>query len=960
VPPVLQEAGSLPSADPGGILIQAQRSLEDPREDRSGEWLRRARNNPEDREAVLGLAALSWLQYRYGEADEWFETLLAPGQPRDETTAYAWLSRGDAAQLRGDFRGALDAYQEALRTAEEVESRRAQAWSHLRLAGIRGRLEGLRALQDHLVAAEALLEDGDTYLWALFHCSRAGADPQGRLNTMEDLELGASLAEEAGVRRLYAACRQVQASVFLDRGETLRALELFHEAQAIQADVGDRAGRAGSLQRAGHVYVSLGAHGWAQSYLEQAIVEGEASESFSAVAWALMNLSTISWTLGDLASARAYTARAEAMMVEQGDVVGLDVATGQKGDLAFAGGDFASAREYWEEALARYRERGNSGGVMGVQTALMRLAMAEGDLEGAEAGLALSRETGRAAGRGSWVRGVLYDEGEIALRKGDMDRARRALTGFLEGGQMPFRAYKARVRLAEVAAREGKIDEAERELRAAIEGIEGWRTTLDASGLRRYAFQVAEYVADPDLGVATVLASLAEGGRVRESFDLAERQRARGLFEGMVRADAARDLSLSRPLAGDAPPLDAPSPLSADELLAALPDDGIGILLYVTGVGGEPTTVFILAGEEITAAKLAPIDSLRDDIERLAALVRSGTEPASIVARLGRELLQPAVAELPVSVRRLAIIPDGPLHRIPWDVLRLASGERTVERYSVSTVPSASVLAELWKQGPPPPASTLLAFGDPDRSSGGENGVGPEPRRGPLETLGRELPPLPGSAREARFVARFAEQSEVRTGAGATEAFLKATPLDGFRVLHFATHALVDEATVSRTALVLAPEGEEDGFVLPGDLARLNLQADLVVLSACRTAGGSVIRGEGIQGLTGPLLEAGARSILATGWDIEDRADRRLVEDLYRALARGETVGESLRSAKLSAIDRGETVAHWAAFSLVGDPQARVFLNEPTPRRTVLLGFSSTLLLVAASLLLAVRKRRCE
>ena len=428
----------------------------------------------------------------------------------------------------------------------------------------------------------------------------------------------------------------------------------------------------------------------------------------------------------------------------------------------------------------------------------------------------------------------------------------------------------------------------------------------------------------------------------------------------MVRADAARDLSLSRPLAGEEAPLEAPSPLTADEVLAALPDDGIGILLYVTGVGGEPTTVFILAGEEINAATLAPIDSLRDDIERLAALVRSGTEPGSVVARLGLELLQPAVAELPASVRRLAIVPDGVLHRIPWDVLRLAGGERTVERYSVGTVPSASVLAELWRKGAPPTASTLLAFGDPARPTRGEEEAGTASRRSSLEALGRDLPPLPGSAREARFVARFAEQSQVRTGAGATEAFLKATPLDGFRVLHFATHALVDEATVSRTALVLAPEGEEDGFVLPGDLARLSLQADLVVLSACRTAGGSVIRGEGIQGLTGPLLEAGARSILATGWDIEDRAGRRFVEDLYRAVARGETVGESLRSAKLAAIDRGETVAHWAAFSLVGDPDVRVVLNQPTPSRTVLLGFSSTLLLAAIFFLLAVRRRRSE
>jgi len=103
---------------------------------------------------------------------------------------------------------------------------------------------------------------------------------------------------------------------------------------------------------------------------------------------------------------------------------------------------------------------------------------------------------------------------------------------------------------------------------------------------------------------------------------------------------------------------------------------------------------------------------------------------------------------------------------------------------------------------------------------------------------------LTGAAHEARLVARYAPSADVRVGRDASAAFLKHTDLRGYRVLHFATHAVADERSVARTALALAPGNGESGFVGAGDLAALRLDADLVVLSACRSAGGVVVGGE--------------------------------------------------------------------------------------------------------------------
>src|SRR5262249_42726552 len=150
-----------------------------------------------------------------------------------------------------------------------------------------------------------------------------------------------------------------------------------------------------------------------------------------------------------------------------------------------------------------------------------------------------------------------------------------------------------------------------------------------------------------------------------------------------------------------------------------------------------------------------------------------------------------------------------------------------------------------------------------------------------------------------------------------------------FRILHFATHALVDESTAARTVLALAPGEGESGFVSPGELAALRLDADLVVLSACRTARGVVVEGEGVQGLTAPLLQAGARSVVATSWRIGDQATVAFVESFYGALARGLPVADALRAAKLDSIERGANAKEWAVFTAVGDPLVQVPLVLP-------------------------------
>jgi len=417
------------------------------------------------------------------------------------------------------------------------------------------------------------------------------------------------------------------------------------------------------------------------------------------------------------------------------------------------------------------------------------------------------------------------------------------------------------------------------------------------------------------------------------AFEQAERWRARTLAERMVQASALRAGRASG-ATQRGPTIEAPR-ATAGTVAAALPGADVALLEYVTGARSAPTTLFITTRGGVHAITLASVDTLLPAIRRLIAAIEGGDDAIPLARALGNALLEPALDSLGRGVTRLVIVPDGALHRVPFDALRLRDGRAVLERYEVSLAPSSAVAALLWRRAPSTAPARVLAFGDPAFST--------ERAARVLQLASRDggvmrggssddsiFARLPESGREARIAASYGAGSVARLREEASASYLKRAPLDSFRVLHLATHALVDERSLLRSAVVLAPSAGDDGLVSPGDLAALPLGADLVVLSACRSAGGVVVDGEGVQGLTAPLLTAGARAVVATAWPIDDHQTVAVIEDFYRALSRGATVGSALREAKLAAMKRGAPARDWASFTLIGDPTVRIPLAPPT------------------------------
>jgi CHAT domain-containing protein/tetratricopeptide (TPR) repeat protein len=893
------------------------------------QWTQVLKANPNDRIAALGLATVARLTRDYDEADRRYAELLSPGRPADEVALYATLGEAEEAVGRGML-GRCD----SLFTLTATDARALGDSAVL----VRALLfdASVRAVSDRsagvalLRGVDRLIPAGDSGELALYECTRVSVhaivdEAQIRSVTRD----GAALARRAGDRQTEGTCRFQLADALIRTADFAAAVPVLDTLEHLLPSF-DRLHRAIVRQTRAFAEEEIGSYGAAAVSARMAIADGEASHNASATAFAEMTLSRMYLELGDVTAAAAYAARASTQFGQLDNRGAQMTATALRAQIARDAGDTAGARALWQQTLNLARRVGDPGYIQETAEGLADIETREGRWNPAGKWLDTMRETSQQAHLRNWERDWWYDEGTLALRAGRLRDAERDLQNslFAAGNREHDKRFMVSARLAEIHLALGDTVRAERELHVASDELEHWRSTLTEQELRVLAFQRQAIFGGPDPSVARVIAGLAKAGRVEAAFELAERRRARELRDRLERSTALRgDASLGTPIDTAARPTDEPALARVQQ---ALPNDSTLFLEYVTGPGGAPTTLFALTRRDQRAFVLLPADSLVTAIRRFIALVEDGASLSAEAEALGWAVLGPALAGQGSHISHLLVVTDGPLQRLPFAALRLPGRGFVIEHYAVALVPSGLAAEQLFRRPPAPVSGSIIAFGDPHfplEVSAPVAAEGELFRAAFSETGG--LPRLQGSAVEARAVARFGTRSVVRLRDSASAAYFKSGPIDSFAVVHLATHAIVDNRTITRTALALAGGNGQSGFVTPADLAERPLRADLVVLSACRAAGGVLVAGEGVQGLTAPILAAGARAVVASQWEIADRATVRFMHDFYDALAAGSPVDEALRRAGVRVMHARGSPRQWAAFTVTGDPAVREPLVAP-------------------------------
>jgi CHAT domain-containing protein len=175
-------------------------------------------------------------------------------------------------------------------------------------------------------------------------------------------------------------------------------------------------------------------------------------------------------------------------------------------------------------------------------------------------------------------------------------------------------------------------------------------------------------------------------------------------------------------------------------------------------------------------------------------------------------------------------------------------------------------------------------------------------------------------------IAKLFPESLERTylGVSATKSALFSEKLDSYRGLHSATHAMLDERTPAQCGIALTPDGSkgDDGILRMNEIVDMKLNADLVVLSACQTGLETLVRGEGMIGLTRAFLYAGAGSVVVSLWRVDDLATSRLMQKFYKHMQEGADIASALRQAKRDMLGSGipayRNPYFWAPFVVTG------------------------------------------
>ncbi|MEM8930065.1 MAG: CHAT domain-containing tetratricopeptide repeat protein [Acidobacteriota bacterium] len=707
--------------------------------------------------------------------------------------------------------------------------------------------------------------------------------------------------------------------VHANLGDTDRAIAVLGEALDGARAIGDTPAEARLANNLGALHRRIGEPERAMALYRRALDRFRRdSDSF----WQARTLNNLGFTLlglGDLDAAEQRFSEALPLRREVGDRRGEAVTRRNLGRATELRGDLVAARGHHDAALDIARELGDRRAEADALVLLGRVRRRLGEPEAAEQlrrALAIRRDLKDRVGAAR----ALRELAETHLAHGRPEAARPLLAEALDihrATREPGAEMETLYVLARVERATGRPDAAITRARAAIALVESLRQRI-ADPLDRATFLAARrgsYGLLVDL-LAQRHRQEPDAGHDLDALEVNEQARARTLLDLLDTPDGV-------PTVIDGATI--PSLLGPGEVLIEIAlGDARSHLWRVRSDGVELVT---LPGRRQIEALARTVYG---ELSRLD--LNGSSDPSAAAIELADLLLGP-VADDP-TVERLAVVADGSLHLVPIAALPWPGEPSTlvIDELEVVHHPSISALAAQLRRDPRAPTAEagleLVVLADPifDPS---------DPRLSTPPAFSRAdeedgwLGRLPRTRDEAMAIAALVppERRVVALGADARLDRIRDEPITSTRILHFATHGLLDPNRPERSGLALSrftAEGRPiDSLLRVRDLLDLDLSADLVVLSGCRTALGREVRGEGLIGLASGFAYAGVPRVVASLWQVQDAATAELMRRFYRAhLVENLPPSAALRAAQRSIRrePRWRDPFFWAAFVHQGGP----------------------------------------
>jgi CHAT domain-containing protein/tetratricopeptide (TPR) repeat protein len=666
---------------------------------------------------------------------------------------------------------------------------------------------------------------------------------------------------------------QALARDFQEPGYYSQALECFSSYLKLEKTAGKKGLIPHALNGVAGIYIDQGRLDEAKALLLPVLDKVKTDKTSALSGMILLNLAAIAFKKGEVAEAERYYREAQAAAKQSNDVLQLIRAAYGLGRCAEQRTDFGQAIAFYNEAL----------GV--VESAGSRIA---NDTNRAEF-ISRSREPFKA------LIGLYY---KLSV-KGPPGTFERELYRVSE-------SYRARSFMEYLGKRARR---------------KGAHSIEDAGNL------IADKLSGERL---TLLKELSRGarnqagnGELQSRIEHIDDMLDTAVFDRQLQDDAMSALTV---------------PVSLNTLQNSLLTDRTALVEYL--LGDERSYLICVTKNSFHLLPLPSAQGIQDSLAAYLSFLEDPSIPASkglpAARRLYTDLFLPAEGFIPASVDHLIIVPDGSLFRLPFETLVSqgtgpASLARNLnDRYIISYAPSASALFYLARKPKVLYAKEVLAFGAPEYAQPGRRSTaeGVYSAATVLDELykrnGFVMAPIPHAQREMMELAKRVppEKADLYSGDRATEAAFKRLDLEAYRLIHLACHAFSDDRYPLRSSLVFSvgPGDAEDGFLQVSEMYDMRTNADLIVLSACQTGRGKIVRSEGILGLPRIFFYMGARSVISTLWPVHDKAGAAFMDYFYEAYFHGAGKAEALQAAKRKMTKtKYSHPYYWASYTLTGE-----------------------------------------
>ena len=873
----------------------------------------------------------------------------------DRLRVRAVRAGADARRAEGkDQRAELEHYVVALAAWEALGDRRMRLWMDVEVGFSRAfELEdwpgGLEAYERALATA---LETKDE--WAEARVSDDLAQVEIRLGHLERtralMERALDLQRRAGRPLYIARMLTVLGSFFSLIGEPQSALDRLYDALEINRHLGLALQVARTRFEIGATYLRLGDPELALDQYEQVLPTlgpepGRRARCITEIGVAHLKLGDHERARAAFEEALAIYRTLENRIAEADTLVGL-------GDLERDRGDLGQAMRHYASALATSTARAYPIGMGNAGCRVGETHRRLGDAAAASASFAAVLGAGPSAG-GTARACAELGTARLEARAGALDSAQRHAEAAMTLLETQRNLASPRAREAALAARQSVFE-------VLTEVLMRSHEQAPVAGHDAAAFEISERArarslldllreghVDVTQGVRPEL--LAEERSLRQRLNAAAATQSRsaqaGAAEGGLDRLSAQLADVESRIRTSSPhyaALTQARPLTLAEVRARVLDPDTQLVQYA--LGEEGGYVWVVSHDRLESARLparAEIEAAALRLHDLLSAAPAGGDAARLRSaqdELGRLVLAPVAGLL--RARRLLVVAPGALQYVPFASLPLPGGAPTLlSRFELVSAPSASVIATLRDEPREHPATRVAAvFADPvfertdprlPKVANARDTARSERRSdAALRAVRGGLARLPFSRGEADSIASLMSprDSLEAIGFAANRAAATSPALADYRIVHFATHAVLNTRQPELSGVVLSlfdARGQpQDGFLRLHDVYNLRLGADLVVLSGCQTALGKDLKGEGLIGLTRGFMYAGARGVVASLWQVDDASTAELMKRFYRAMLKdGQRPSAALRTAQLEMVRDRRWAApfHWAGFVLQGD-----------------------------------------